>query len=318
MRHLRLACTLVAIPLAATACGTASSSGASGDQTAHTKVASGSPESAQSYAEALLAKVTVPAGSQVSATAPSKALESLPESPALTKTPTVVKKFWTVPHPASDVYAWLKQHAPGGQLSSQGGEGGLTAGGTDAHPTTQYLAYKQASLPASIGVGYVYVTVISTGPDSSAVAAYALALAQPPRPAAEMVPPNPSKVVISWSLAPGGTPAEKILTGSAAAKLTKDFNAVPVETTGPVPCPMIPAGSNDVVVRFTAEGHTWKADIPACPYITVTRDGSPLPGLSFGKTFLADLKGYIGFLPQNGPIRASGGATPLTTLPSSH
>jgi hypothetical protein len=76
-------------------------------------------------------------------------------------------------------------------------------------------------------------------------------------------------------------------------------------------CPMIPSTQADITVTFTAAGHIWKAVIPACPDIHVTRDGAVLRSLAFGNPFLADVKAYTGYLPHTGPPTAPGGAIPL-------
>ncbi len=251
----------------------------------------------------------MPTGAKVSAHAPSKALEHLPESPGLSETPLVLKRYWAVDSSATAVFAWLKSNAPTGlRLDGSGFTGGP---GTAAQ---HFVSYRAASLPRGIAVGDLYFAVVPTGPNSSAIGAYALTLAQPPRPAAENVPANLSSAVIGWSLAPGGTPARKELTGAAARKLARDFNALKVDTAGVRHCPMIPMVGGDVVVTFTADGHTWKVDVPACPDIGVTRDGVKLPPLAFAPGFLNDLKTYAGHLPQAGPPRG-GGVIPLVQPP---
>jgi len=228
--------------------------------------------------------------------------------PGLNKPPIVVKRFWTVDSSAADVFHWLRTHRPSGIGAD--GEGSTGAGST----TARFLSYRSTSLPAAVAAGYLYVAVVPTGPSTSAIGAYALTLPQPRRPAAEIVPLGVSSVLIGWSLAPGGTPARKLLTGPAALRLTRDFNSLRVDTSIPRPCPMIPGQSGNVVVRFSADGHTWQAEIPACPDIAVTRDGSSLPPLAFGSAFLDDVKRYTGDVPWGGP--PVGGVVPLVQPPA--
>ena len=71
-------------------------------------------------------------------------------------------------------------------------------------------------------------------------------------------------------------------------------------------------------MTFTGAGHTWKVSIPACPDISVLRDGTSLPNLAFGNPFLADVKTYTGYLPHFGPPHATGGPIPLYQTPSGH
>lgn len=315
MRRIRLTTALVALPLAAVACGTATSTSPAVDPAG--SVAStpgGSAPSAADYAATLLATLNVPSDAAVSARSPSKALDHLPQKPSLSKTPTVVTKFWTVDQSAATVLAWLKDHATDNSLQRAGTGAQSTAPGKQ---TTRYLTFTAASLPTGMAVGDVYVAVASTGSGSAAIAAYAVTLAQPPRPATEIVPLDLREAIIGWSLAPGGTPVRKPLTGTAATGLARDFNKLRVHTAGNVMCPLIQTGS-EITVTFTGDSHTWRVVVPACPSISVTRDGQKLPDLTFGKAFMADLKSYVGRLPQGGPISATSGATPLVQTPTGH
>ena len=314
MRRTRLTTTLVAIPLAAAACGTATTSTAAGGHGGPGgPVTSGlaSAVTPRSFASAMLARFPVPFGAKVSAHAPSWALEHPPELPGLIKRPVVLRKFWTSDSSATAVLAWLKSNLPD-SLDSTGTGFSWGPGVVPSH----YLAYRSAALPDSLAIGELYLAVVPTGPSSSAIGAYALTLAQPPRPAAEMIPLDVSSAVIQWSLAPGGTPAQKELTGPAAVRLARDFNSLRVNTWGTVHCPMMTVGS-DIVVTFTADGQTWKVDVPLCPDVRVTRDGSQLPALASGKAFLDDLKKYTGQLPESNPPRV-GGVIPLVKPPPTH
>ncbi|MDX6308933.1 MAG: hypothetical protein QOI06_1979 [Nocardioidaceae bacterium] len=307
---------LATIPLLAAACGAASSAtppGGPGGPPSGTS--NGSAPTAHSYAAALLSRVNVPAGAAVSRHAPSKALEGPPESPVLIRKPTVVTRYWTVDRPAASVYAWLKGHGPGPGLS--GGGTGRTFGGS---PTlSRFLAYSPSSRPASIAAGDLYLVVLANGPTSSAIGAYALTLAQPPRPAAETVPTGSlSKAVVGWSLARGGTPVVKVLTGARAVKLAREFNALRVDTSGPHACPLMPTAYGDVVVTFTAGAHSWKVDVSACAGIGVTRDGHRLPALASRSPFLDDLRTYAGHLPMSGPPQSTRGVVPLGQHASGH
>jgi hypothetical protein len=224
----------------------------------------------------------------------------------------VLDRFWTVDSSARDLLGWLGAHAPAGLRDNGSGMSGSV--GSSAH----YLAYRSATLPTTVAVGDLYLSVIATSPTTSALAAHAVALAQPHRPDASMVPvADVSKVTIGWSLAPGGTPVRQVITGDQAADLARDFNALPVSVTPTIPCPMIPTTGGDIVVRFTADGHTWAVDVPACPAIRVSRDGQDQPALDLGKVFLGDLRQYVGQLPPGGPPRA-GGVIPLHQSPTGH
>lgn len=265
----------------------------------------------------MLAGVQLPPTAQRSAQAPSKALDGLPEELALSGTPTVRTRYWTVSSSATDIFAWLGRHD--GALEPDGTIGAVSSGDTPADSawsTPTYRSYDVMS-PRSIAVARLYVGVVALDAGHSAVAAYAVTLAQPPRPDAEVVPTSGVRAVIGWELAPGGTPARKLLSGPAAATLARDFNALRVSTKGAVPCPLIPLGTGtEVTVTFSAAGHTWRATIPVCPSIGVTRDARPLPALDFGQPFLRDVKTYAGHLPWNGPLAGGGEVTPLGGIAS--
>ena len=66
---------------------------------------------------------------------------------------------------------------------------------------------------------------------------------------------------------------------------------------------MIPQQGGDIVVTFTADGHTWKVDVPACPDIGVRGTARSCPRSRSAPAFLNDLKTYAGHLPQAGPPR---------------
>lgn len=249
---------------------------------------------------------------RLSTQSPSKALVGLPEQPELSGTPTMRSRFWTVDASAADVYAWLGRHDAG--LGPEGTVGSVSSGDTPVDPSwalAQYRTYASPP-PPGIAVGHLYVGVAAIDAGRSAVAAYAVTLEQPSRPDSEVVPTTGVRAVIGWELAPGGTPARKLVTGGAAAQLARDFNALRVSSKDDVACPLIPQGNGtQVTVTFSAGGHTWVASIPVCPSIAVTRDGRQLPALDFGQPFLRDVKAYAGHLPWDGALAGGGQVTPM-------
>ncbi len=323
MRTFRLAGTLAATALLVAACGSASPSTRSlppaGSRSPTPPEPSGAPP-AVSFSATLLDRVQVPASAVRSNRAPSKALVHLPAVLSLPRMPSVVTRFWTVDSPAGEVLAWLGRHdgalgAPSTVASPASGDLPIDP----VWPSAQFRAYELSDLPPSIAFGKLYVGVAAVDPGSSAIAAYAVTLDQSPspRPASEFVPTTDVRAVVGWSLAPGGTPVRKPLTGADAARLAWDFNALRVATKAPVPCPMIPERiGDDVTVTFTADGHVWQAVIPACPSIRVTRDGHRLPSLVLGRIFLGDVKAYAGHLPSDGPLAVDGEVTPLGVVPT--
>jgi hypothetical protein len=307
MKHTRLTATLIALPLAAAACGTASTASDAPSKPGGS-IGSSLLPSARDYATTLLDKITVPAGATRVAHSPSKALDGVPEQESLIKKPVVMTRWWTVDQPVSAVYAWLGQHAP--QLTADGSGSSGSGGSLD---TVQFRSYdvSGASLPGSMALGDVYVAVTSLGANKTAIAAYAVSLGRVPRPATEQVPQQ-NTVVLAYRLAPGGTPVRRTLTGPRAADLARAFDALPLALQTDLPCPMqIP--DNDVTLTFTADGHTWTVNVARCPGLGVTRDGTRLPTLSTTTAFFAELHS-LGVPASSAP----GGVTPLVKTPGAH
>jgi hypothetical protein len=301
MKWTRVAAVVVTVALLVAGCGTAQPSSNPG--------APGSPVHDPAgpvarFAVRLLHAVRLPDGATQTAHAPTHALDRPPASPSLKGKPTVLTRFWTVDMAAPVAFAWLQQHAPQASLDGTGTS-------SSRGQSERYLGYSASRLPAAVGAASLYLAVAPTGPTTSAIGAYVVAVAQQPRPAAEVVPLQVDRAVIGWALAPGGTPVRKELTGAAATRLARAFDALRVDSAGMVVCPMIPARYADITVTFRVRGSTWRADIPACPDIRVTRDGRTMPALAFGRPFLSLVKHYTGYLPHAGPPTAPGAVTPL-------
>lgn len=318
MTKLRLAGTLLVTALVASACGTASSStnarhpGEGGSPPGSVTT----PPPAVTFPAQLLRRIQVPAGAVASPRAPSRALARVPGWGSPAGSARVARRYWTVDASAATVYAWLARHD--GALGAASTVRTATSGDLPIDPvwpSAQYRVYQPRALPASIAVAQLYVGVAATGPGRSAIAAYVLTLAQPPRPAREVVPTSGVQAVIGWSLAAGGTPVRKTLTGSPAVALARAFDALTVSTSGAAPCPLIPQARADIIVTFAADGSTWTVDIPACPAIAVTRDGRSLPALDFAQPFLGEVRSYPGYLPSDGPPAGGGDVTPLGAVP---
>lgn len=308
-----LGTALLTVVSSVAACGTATSPpagsrGSGGHET-------GAPLTVRSYADGLLSLVTVPGSATVAAAAPRPVLGAPPERPGLAFHPLVVKRYWTVDRSAAETIGWLRQHRPNSTWLASDGSGGV--GRPTGVGDLSYLSYQARRLPSSMALGDVYVAVAPLGPSRAGVAAYALALRQPPRPAAEVVPVNGTSVTLSWSLAVGGTPALKRLGPAEAASLIREFNALRVDTRGPVPCPMIPTRMSDLTITFAGGGHRVRATVPICPSIGVTRDGHHLPALALEPAFTADLHRLVPVWPGGATRSHGGGVIPLH-VPASH
>lgn len=313
-----LAGALLVAALVATACGTASSStnalhpGEGGSPRGSVST----PLSTVTFPVQLLRRVQVPAGAIASPRAPSRALARVPGWGSPASSARVARRYWAVKASAAAVYAWLGRHdsalGPASTVRT------ATSGDLPIDPiwpSAQYRVYQPRALPASIAVAQLYVGVAATGPGRSAIAASVVTLAQPPRPVREVVPTSGVRARIGWSLAAGGTPVRKTLTGSPAVALARAFDALTVRTSGAEPCPLVPEARADIIVTFAADGSTWTVDIPACPAITVTRDGRSLPALDFDRPFLDEVRAHTGYLPSDGPPAGGGDVTPLGVVP---
>lgn len=316
MRRIALVAALASLPLAVAACGTATGTGAgsggsgsgggTGGSGQHTTGASPTGPTAQprQYAARLLAGVRVPARAVPVRSSPSKALSHAPEMPIVKGQPVVLHKYWTVDEPESQVLTWLHANLPAGVMA----QGNGTTGGSGLSEVT-YFSYGPRIEPIALAIADLYVAVVPTGSGGSAIGAFAEAMTQPTRPAAEHVPTTGVSAVVAWSIAEHGTPALKNLTGSDAAKLAREFDAMKVSVLSWHSCPFEVATSQ-ITVTFDADGHSWRVIATNCAPYSVTRDGQALPGLTPSKAFMTDLTHWAGHRPGHFPGKP-GGVTPL-------
>ena len=88
------------------------------------------------------------------------------------------------------------------------------------------------------------------------------------------------------------------MTGSAAAKLIKDFNALRVNPPGGVLICPADFGVKEIVT-FRSDGHTIVATTAVCGLVDVTRDGHRLPTLQMTTRYIDDIYADLGPAPRH-------------------
>jgi hypothetical protein len=138
--------------------------------------------------------------------------------------------------------------------------------------------------PVTIAFAYLSIKVVNTGDGHSAVGAYAAVLAQPPRPAAEHVPLSVDTVkVVDVKEALSGRGVTRRVRTVRAWKPDGwfEFDALRAEPRG---LGYAAVGSREgITARFRSAGHRWQASLG--DWASVTRDGHPLPNLSYDRAF---------------------------------
>jgi hypothetical protein len=191
------------------------------------------------------------------------------------------REFWSSSDPVNATFAALKAQLTGRPVS------------TDGRPRrSREVDVEQHQLPATIAEADLVIRVFDTGNGHSAVAAYALVLARPPRPAVEHVPlaVDTVKLVDDKEALTGGaaTRRVRIVHGLAARVLVGEFDALQAEPPG---LNYAAVGSTQsITATFRTAGHRWQAGLG--DPVSVTRDGHPLPGLqadsAFGRAMVRD------------------------------
>jgi hypothetical protein len=114
---------------------------------------------------------------------------------------------------------------------------------------------------------------------TTGIGLYAIAVDQPPRPPAEIVPVGAHVEVTLQPKFDRPATVQGPVTGAEADEVISTFDHLRVSTElGPYyECPALLGGIRRI--GFTASGHTWTLDFHRCGLTDVTRDGQSLPGL---------------------------------------
>jgi hypothetical protein len=198
-----------------------------------TSGANANKAAARSDAAALLARLTLPAGAQSSATEPrgdGGALASPGERPA---TPNLVDDhvWWLVPGSSKAVLSFIEKHTPAGSKLDETGSSNIA-------PGYRLVGY---SWPARAGVlssRELVVEVVSLKGGSTALRADALVVWMTPRPASERIPRLVRRLQVTVLSAKRTTEGPLTFTSSKQVSGVRSLiDRLPVAQPGAVACP---------------------------------------------------------------------------------
>jgi hypothetical protein len=253
-----------------------------------------------SLAQSLLAETRVPTGAVGSSTAPVKVLQQSPYE--IRADGLVVREtWWTINESAAKAYAWVSHH----QLASLSNAGSGSSSGPGERNRESAVNFVPPHLPPSVNSAQLSIAVAPMTAHTSAIGAYALVIPQPPRSKTEDVPTTVDRVtVITRRVAGqqdgGSILGRKTVTGAAARKLVRDFNALKVQPPGEVfPCPMTVVTQTAI---FRQGSQVWQATDGVCIGVQVTLNGHQQPTLDGSGSFSHDLHAAYGhpFPPPTG------------------
>jgi hypothetical protein len=215
---------------------------------------------------------------------------SLRVAPDQTAARTVVsrRRFWTSDRSLTATFDALSKLAPRGTRAQGGGESG-----DHGRVTERDIEFAPVHLPGTLADAELEIEVVPDGNGHSAVGAYAEVVPQPKRGAIEDVPQSLRTVHLAkLNLTDNSVEARKTITGDAAGRLVRDFDALRVQPPqGVHPCPM---QASAIRATFRAGGHVWRAEDSVCGSVIVTRDGHGLPALvpdgAFSRALRNDLR----------------------------
>ena len=243
----------------------------------------GGTATAVATAKALLDEAPVIAGATRSATAPVTQLKRAPELAEYTKL-VQRERYWTVDESWRKAFADLTATVPSGLTSD--GTGRFT--GPKAGDVERFAIDRADPLPTGIAYAVLLIAVAPDGHDKAAIGVYAQAVPQPPRPAAELVPTSVQRAHVKLHTRYGHIIRGNTVTGTAAATLVADFDALVVEPPEAIACPA-DFGRSDIVT-FHFNGVTMVGRTGVCNVLAVTRNGHSLPALQLSAAFLHDLR----------------------------
>jgi hypothetical protein len=297
--------TMAVIALAAAGCGSAANADQTNDptgvphtpSTTSTSTSSTQPASPAQVAASLLDRVHVPAAARPSGHAPARMLARPPDGPGGAH-PVIRRHWWRVSAPWTTVYAWINKHQPRGLLSM----GSTASSGPAPRDDERAIDFALRHVPTTVNSADLSIAVVPLSRDTSAIGAFATVIRQPRRPAAEDVPLPVDSVVVTTSKTTG-TPdggqlvSRKRLSGPAATRLVRDFDALRVQPPGEMfSCPLILITQT---VAIHADGHRWWVTDESCSGLGVSRDGHTLPTLQVSPAFGRDLRAAYGKRPPS-------------------
>jgi hypothetical protein len=253
--------------------------------TAFAAAGGGGHDNARAVAEAKALLATAPTLNNAvrASAAPVKLLKQAPQRPEYNQL-VERRAFWTVDETWRRAYAALTATTPTGLTP----EGNGRIRGPKLSDDELYAAFGPRQLPAGIAYGALLIAVTPDGHDKSAIGVYAQAVPQPPRPKTEIVPLSLKRAHVGARTLAGHIVRANTVTGAAATRLVRDFDALVVDPLGVMSCP-VDRGRREMVT-FRANGHKIVATTGFCDMVSVTRDGRRLPALESSTRFTADIR----------------------------
>jgi hypothetical protein len=269
---------------------TAAPAGASPAGASPSAGSAGPRERAVAEAAALLRAFVVPPGGQRLAKAPD-ALKA-PISTLVSATLVDDVSFWLVPGQPEAILAWEQAHLPHR----------FTPEDTDFGPPSWDRTFSLTPVPGVLNARDLVVEVTGAGDGQTAIRVDAQVSWQPPRPAAERVPPDARVVTIAQLSGPdpnaGRPPAPVTITDvGVVRRLAALVDGLGLSTIGPAAsCPMV-AGSE---IRLTFRARTGGPPLAvvaapaACGTVQFSAGGKPQPALQITDSFIAQVRKLAG------------------------
>ncbi len=233
-----LAAALLALGLSPTAFGAGEGAAGSGRQ------------AAAGDAEARLASLDLPPGTESVSAKPPGADPELNGPPLEPATPNLVDRgaWWVVPGVPAEVLAWFRAHPPAGAALNGGGSGANARTGTEF----QYLQIAWPPLP-NVDQRLVLVSVTSLADANTALRVDSQAVWVIPHPASERIPAAARLLEVEWQGPRGHVLIRRTSNPRFIRSLVALLDSLPVVQPGVVyACPAMPANPPTVTLRFRA------------------------------------------------------------------
>ncbi len=254
-------------------------------------------------AQALLAKLALPAGARRTRKAPPGAARQLAGQGLTIASPDVIDRhtFWIVPAPTPEVLAFVEAHPPvtsGMSSSGSGTERGAT--------TASFLRFEWPPIPSVLYSRALSVVLVGLPGGSTAIRADAADMWDIPRPGFERIPTGAS--VLDVSVGRPHTRPSVALTVTDPTKVKKLAKAIDaLQTAQPIAiaCPNVPVDAPAVTFTFRAtlrgpalaqasESASASGPIAPCETMSFSRAGRALTPLLGGATVVEQAQALLG------------------------
>jgi hypothetical protein len=255
------------------------------------------PLTPDQVARELINAVAPPPGAVRSARSPSVALRHPPDRPTIAGM-TVRTRWWRIDKRWGSAYAWVARHQAAFLHSdSSGSTAGPTLGDVEKN-----IDFVTRELPQSVNSATLTIAVAPLTAHTSAIAAYAVVVREPPRPVATTVPLTLDQVTVVArsalrnSRGHGPIVTRRTVTGSEARRLVRDFDQLKVRPPGVTSCPL---AWQSETATFRSGGHTWVATTGLCVGVAVSLDGHAVAALDTTAAFDRDMREALNISPRD-------------------